>query len=183
MSKWDAACVSLSVVYCQLSLAPSLSTPPSSISSRNWSGSGSCRSMKIWVRTVYVIVASINALLICSGLQPSIHIIHPHARPSPNCYSTHTHTQTRTQFRKTHWLADRERETKLRENNNTREGQDQGGQQAESESTSLFVFGLSYLTNTRVLIGYRYTSAHLHRANCQLKHQTEISQPGQKEEF
>lgn len=85
---------SLYVVHCQLSLPLSLSVfpPPSPISSRNWSGSGSCRSMEIWVRTVYVIVASINALLICSGLQPLIHIIHPHARPSPNCCFTHKHT-------------------------------------------------------------------------------------------
>lgn len=36
--------------------------------------------MEIWVHAVYVIVASINALLICLGLQSSIRIIHLHAR-------------------------------------------------------------------------------------------------------
>lgn len=53
---------------------------PTPLSSRNCSGSSSGRSMEIWVHAVYVIVASINALLICSGLQSSIRIIHLHAR-------------------------------------------------------------------------------------------------------
>lgn len=60
---------------------------PTSVSSRNWSGSGSCRSMEIWVRTV--IVASINALLIYPGLQPSICIVHTHLH-------MHRHTCTNT---------------------------------------------------------------------------------------
>lgn len=36
--------------------------------------------MEIWVHAVYIIIASINALLICLGLQSSIRIIHLHAR-------------------------------------------------------------------------------------------------------
>lgn len=89
VSHSDAA-LGLSALSFPLPLPPSSSScSPPSVSSRNWSGSGSCRSMEIWVRTVYVIVASINALLICSGLQPSIHIIHTHTQ----CYTNrHTHT-------------------------------------------------------------------------------------------
>lgn len=84
-----------SLLYNISSLKPSLSSP-TPISSRNLSGSGSCRSMEIWVRTVYVIAASINALLICLGLQPSIHIIHLHTQPSQKlllhvCVCAHTH--------------------------------------------------------------------------------------------
>lgn len=75
---------------------------PTPISSRNWSGSGSCRSMEIWVRTVYVIVASINALLICSGLQPSIHIIHPHAHMAEPKLLLHTHTHISEKHTESH---------------------------------------------------------------------------------
>lgn len=73
----------------------SLHFVPHPLSSRNCSGSSSCRSMEIWVHAVYVIVASINALLICSGLQSSIRIIHlhaltharSHARPQNWCFA------------------------------------------------------------------------------------------------
>lgn len=90
ISRSDAAlCLSAPSFPAPLPPPPPASPRPPSVSSRNWSGSGSCRSMEIWVRTVYVIVASINALLICSGLQPSIHIIHTHTQ----CYANiHTHT-------------------------------------------------------------------------------------------
>lgn len=104
-----SVCLSLSYT---LSLPISLPTPPSCFSSRNWSGSGSCRSMEIWVRTVYVIIASINALLICSGLQPSIDIIHPHARASPNCCFTHSCRHTLAHNKK------REREREIEKNPN-----------------------------------------------------------------
>lgn len=145
MSEWEPASLSPSLLCAVSSLSISLSTPPSSISSRNWSGSGSCRSMEIWVRTVYVIIASINALLICLGLQPSIHIVHPHARPSPNCCFTHTRARRHTFTHDSEKQADlqTDREAKLWENNNMREGWDQEGQQTECESTSLFMFGLS----------------------------------------
>lgn len=94
-------CLSLLFV-CGSPRLPCLYTihPPSSIFSRNRSGSGSCRSMEIWVCSVYVIVASINALLICLGLQPSIHVIHPLTRP--NCRITHTHTFTPISTRRKH---------------------------------------------------------------------------------
>lgn len=67
-----------------------LLSPPPPRSSRNRSGSGSCGSMEIWVRAVYVIAASINALLICLGLQSSIRIIHlrAHVRPPARTLKT-----------------------------------------------------------------------------------------------
>lgn len=74
----------------------SLHFVPHLLSSRNCSGSSSCRSMEIWVHAVYVIVASINALLICSGLQSSIRIIHLHAR-------THARSHARSHARPQNW--------------------------------------------------------------------------------
>lgn len=123
--------------------------------------------MEIWVRTVYVIVASINALLICSGLQPSIHIIHLHALQSPKLL---LHTCTHIWEKKKHTDSQTGRETRIRGKKQREQGQEQEGQQTECVSTSLFVFMSRYLT-IRVLIGYRYTSAHLHTKNCQLEQQ------------
>lgn len=156
--------LSLSIVCCQLSRP----TTPSPVSSRNRSGSGSCRSMEISVHTVYVIVASINALLICSGLQPSIHVIHPRTRPSPNC-CCFTHNNTHTHFRGKQHRRKQQHEQRL----------EQEGQQTRTCFSFLVCVRSQYLT-IRVLIGYRYTSAHLH--NCQLKQQTEISQTDKKNE-
>lgn len=158
----------LSVLYNVSSLSPlSLSPlPPPPISSRNWSGSGSCRSMEIWVHTVYVIVASINALLICSGLQPSIHIIHLHALQSPKLL---LHTCTHIWEKNTHGLADRER------NQNTRKkttwAETGAGRTTNRMCVHFLVCVRSRYLNIRVLIGYRYTSAHLHTKNCQLEQQ------------
>lgn len=169
----NAACLSLSLsLYCMLSalsLPVSLSTPPFPISSRNWSGSGSCRSMEIWVRTVYVIVASINALLICSGLQPSIHVIHPHARPSPNCCFTHTYTPTHTS-EKAHGQAER---TQQRGKQQHERRQEQEGQQQGCGFTSLFVSSLSTWPSAHWSVIYTYQYIYIQRTviwNCKQRY-------------
>lgn len=122
--------------------------------------------MEIWVRTVYVIVASINALLICSGLQPSIHIIHLHALQSPKLL---LHTCTHIWEKNTHGLADRER------NQNTRKkttwAETGAGRTTNRMCVHFLVCVRSRYLTIRVLIGYRYTSAHLHTKNCQLEQQ------------
>lgn len=78
--------------------------------------------MEIWVRAVYVIAASINALLICLGLQSSIRIIHLHA-------CTHARRQNRCFAEEKRRLADSRRngnsgkeEREWRTTNRTRGG-------------------------------------------------------------
>lgn len=78
--------IAVDTVHAVCCIISASSLGPSPASSRNCSGSGSCGSMEIWVRAVYAMAASINALLICLGLQPLIRIIHLHAR-------THEHAR------------------------------------------------------------------------------------------
>lgn len=109
---------------------------PTPTSSRNCSGSGSCRSMEIRVHAVCVIAASINALLICLGLQSSICIIHLHARMHTRMLGLKTDALQR---KNAELLTARETERAERKRGSR-------GQQTERAVASLFVFGLGIVT-------------------------------------
>ena len=130
--------------------------------------------MEIWVRTVYVIVASINALLICSGLQPSIHIIHLHALQSPKLLlHTCTHIWEKKQNKTKHTRARRQGEKPEYEGKKTTWAETGAGRTTNRMCVHFLVCVRSRYLTIRVLIGYRYTSAHLHTKNCQLEQKSQ----------
>lgn len=134
----DAVLVGGRAVCCIIS---ALTFCPTPTSSRNCSGSGSCRSMEIWVRAVYVIAASINALLICLGLQSSIRIIHLHAGKTDASRRKNADLLTAGEMER----AER------------RSGS--GGQQPERAAASLFVLGLGIVP---VLICSTHQQIYIH---------------------
>lgn len=107
--------------------------------------------MEIWVHAVYVIVASINALLICSGLQSSIRIIHLHAR-------THARLASKLMLRKEkHRLADSKRNERLEKTSGRGDLSREDNKQPAA--ASLFVFSLSIVT---VLICCTHHQIYIH---------------------
>lgn len=134
----------------------SLHFVPHPLSSRNCSGSSSGRSMEIWVHAVYVIVASINALLICSGLQSSIRIVHLHARTHANTHARTLGLKTDASLRKTQTCWQQEKWKAGKAEQERRPEREDNKQPA---AASLFVFSLSIVT---VLIGCTHHQIYIH---------------------